>query len=144
VKVWEAIEVDRPLEEVFAYLADMSNSAQWDPGIAEAVRLGERPVGPGTEFDLVALFRGKRVPMRYRVAAYDEGRRVVFDGEGEKARSLDEITVEPARDGTRITYVADLRMKGAYRLLEPFLRGTFRRIGEDALAGLKATLGEPR
>jgi carbon monoxide dehydrogenase subunit G len=78
--------------------------------------------------------------MRYRVLEYEEGRRVVFDGEGEKARSTDEIVVEPAGAGTRVTYEADLRMKGAYRVLEPFLRGTFRRIGEHALAGLQAKL----
>jgi carbon monoxide dehydrogenase subunit G len=140
MRVREAIEVERPLPEVFAYLVDMSNSAKWDPGIAEAKKLGDGPVAVGTEFDLVALFRGRPVPMRYRIVAYEEGRRVVFDGEGEKARSIDEITVEPAGGGTRITYEADLRMKGAYRIVEPFLRGTFRRIGEDALVGLKATL----
>jgi carbon monoxide dehydrogenase subunit G len=143
MRVREVVEVGRPLPEVFAYLADMSNSASWDPGIAAAKRLGDAPVAVGTEFDLVALFRGRPVPMRYRLVEYEQDRRVAFEGEGAKARSTDEIVVEPAGDGTRVVYDADLRMKGAYRILEPFLRGTFRRIGKEALAGLKSTLGGP-
>ncbi len=66
--------------------------------------------------------------------------RLLFEGEGAKARSTDEIVLEPAGGGTRITYRADLRMKGPYRLVEPFLRGTFDRMGREAMAGLKGRL----
>ena len=136
----QAIEVARPLEEAFAYVADLANAAEWDPGIVESHRTGEGPVGPGAEFDVVALFRSRPVPFRYRLVGYEQGRRVLFEGEGEKARSVDEILFEPAGSGTRIAYAADLTLKGPLRLFEPFLGGTFRVMGEKALAGLKATL----
>lgn len=41
-----------------------------------------------------------------------------------------------------MTYEANLRLKGVYRVAEPFLRSTFRRMGDDALDGLAARLAE--
>ena len=87
-----------------------------------------------------ALFRGKRQPFAYAVTAYEENRRIVLEGEGEKARSTDEVTFEPAGTGTRITYEANLRLKGAARVAEPLLKGVIAKMGRDALAGLKNVL----
>jgi hypothetical protein len=44
----------RPPGEVFAYLSDFSTPAEWDPGVVEAERLGNMPVGEGSEFRVVA------------------------------------------------------------------------------------------
>jgi carbon monoxide dehydrogenase subunit G len=140
MRIREVIEVRRPLEEAFAYVADFTTMAEWDPGIAEARRITDGPIGIGTEFDVVALFRGSRVPFRYRVTAYEENRRIVLDGEGAKARSTDEITFEPAAAGTRIVYEAELRLRGVRRALELFLGVTFEEMGRKAMVGLKAAL----
>lgn len=138
--VREVIEVSRPLAEAFAYVADFETAAEWDPGIVESRRTSGGPVGIGTTYAVVAEFRGKRQDFRYRVTEYVEGRRLVLEGEGEKARSVDTIVFEPAGSGTRITYEADFSLKGVYRLAEPFLGATFRALAAKALAGLHAKL----
>ena len=46
----ETIVVDRPLPEVFAYLADFSRIEQWDPGVARACKLTPGAPGVGTRF----------------------------------------------------------------------------------------------
>src|SRR6478672_7316240 len=131
------IEVQRKPAEVFAYLADFSNASDWDPGIVEARRLSEGPTTVGSRFEVVALFRGRRQRFEYVVTEYDDGRRIALRGEGAKAVSDDTITVEETNGRTRVTYQADLRLKGAFRLAEPFLGRTVRRMGDDALAGLE-------
>lgn len=134
------IEVARDADEVFAYLADFSRAAEWDPGIVEARRLTEGPTTIGSRFEVIALFRGNRQRFEYVVTDYEDGRRIGLAGEGGKARSDDTITVE-AHDGhTRVTYDADLHLKGAYRLVEPFIGRTLARMGDEALAGLEAKL----
>lgn len=130
--------------EAFAYVADFSNSTEWDPGIPEARKLTDGPVRQGTEFEVVALFRGKRQHFHYVVTAFEAERRVVLTGEGEKAGSVDEISFEPAGAGTRIVYVADIRLKGIARVAEPLLGPTMNRMADDALAGLKSVLDRPR
>ena len=91
---------------------------------------------------MIALFRGNRQRFEYVVTALEEARRVALRGEGDRAASDDEITVTSGLDGrTRVAYEADLRLKGVYRIAEPFLGPTFRRMGDDALDGLRARLG---
>jgi carbon monoxide dehydrogenase subunit G len=141
VRYRREIEVDAAADEAFAYLSDFSNTAEWDPGIAEARRLTAPPTDVGSRFEVVALFRGRRQRFEYVVTEYQAGKRIRLRGEGAKARSDDVITVTDDVDATRVAYEADLRLKGVFRGAEPLLRSTFRRMGDDALDGLAARLG---
>jgi carbon monoxide dehydrogenase subunit G len=139
--VTEVIEVPRSPSEAFAYVADFETVAEWDPGIHSSRRVAGDG-GVGTVYAVQADFRGKTVPFTYTVTDLEQGRRVVLDGVGEKATSLDTIVFDPAGDGgTRITYTADFRLKGVLRLVEPFLKRTFTTLARRALAGLEAELG---
>ena len=60
-----SIETPRPLAETFAYLSDFSTTEEWDPGVVEARRIGDGPVGEGTEFRLVADFLGRKAALTY-------------------------------------------------------------------------------
>ncbi len=134
------IEVNRDAPDAFDYLADFSRASEWDPGIADARRLSAGPTTVGSRFEVIALFRGKQQRFEYVVTAYDEGRRIALRGEGAKALSDDTITVEARNGRTCVTYEADLRLTGVYRMAEHFLGPTFTRMGDDALAGLKTQL----
>lgn len=136
----EVIETRAPVEAAFDYVADFSTAQEWDPGIDESRRVGEGPTEVGSAFDVVAEFRGRKIPLRYVVQELDPGRRIVVRGEGDKAVSDDTITFEPRDGGSRVTYASELRMKGIWRLAEPFLGSTFSKMGEEALAGLKEQL----
>jgi len=139
--VTEVIEVPRSPEESFAYVADFTTVAEWDPGIHSSHRVSGDG-GAGSVYEVQAEFRGKTMPFTYTVTAFEQDSRIVLDGVGEKATSLDTIAFEPAAGGgTRITYSADFRLKGVLRLAEPLLGGTFRQLARHALAGLEAKLG---
>ena len=62
-----SVDTPSPPDEVFAYLSDFSSTEEWDPGVVEAERVGDAPVGEGTEFRLVAEFLGRRIPLTYRI-----------------------------------------------------------------------------
>ena len=139
--VTEVIEVPRSLEESFAYVADFTTVAEWDPGIHSSRRVSGDG-GVGTVYEVQAEFRGKTMPFTYTVTAFEQGRRIVLDGVGEKATSRDTIAFEPSGSGgARITYSADFRLQGVLRVAEPFLGGTFKALARKALDGLAARLG---
>jgi carbon monoxide dehydrogenase subunit G len=140
----QTIEVAAPPERAFGYVADFTTIVDWDPGIVQSRRVNNGPPGVGATYDVVALFRGGRVPFRYAVTEFEDARRLVFRGEGAKARSVDEILFEPAGAGSRITYRAELTMKGLHRLAAPFFGPTFAGMGRKALAGLKTQLDGAR
>ncbi len=93
--VTEVIEVPRSVEEAFAYVADFTTVAEWDPGIHSARRVSGDG-GIGSVYEVQAEFRGKTMPFTYTVTAYEADRRIVLDGVGEKATSLDTIVFEPS------------------------------------------------
>ena len=144
VRIRKEIEVRRPIGEAFDYVAEFSNAAEWDPGIAEARKLTDGSAQKGSEFEVVALFRGKRQNFHYVVTDFERDRRVVLSGDGARARSVDEITFEPAGSGTRITYIADFHLKGIFRPAGPLLVPVMSRLGDDALEGLKIVLDRSR
>jgi carbon monoxide dehydrogenase subunit G len=137
----ETIEVATSIEEAFDYVADFSTTARWDPGIAEAVRVGDGPIGVGSRFDVIAVFNGRRLPLTYEIVEYDRPNVVVLRGEGPSFRGLDRIGFTREGDThTRIDYAADVELTGVAKLAEPFMRGRFDQMGRKAVGGLKATL----
>ena len=56
-------------------------------------------------------------------------------GSGSGVDAVDDIRFERVDDRTVIDYTADIRLGGLLRFVQPFLGGTFRKIGRDAAAG---------
>jgi hypothetical protein len=99
------------------------------------------PVGLGSEFDLVAVFLGNKVPLTYRIVEFERPDRVVLLAETRAVRSLDTITFRPGSAGhTLVKYDAILDFKGAAKLLSPVLGMAFNKVGDRAAAGLAASL----
>ena len=134
------LDVQQPRKEVFAYLSDFSMTREWDPGVVEAERLNGQAVGEGTEFRLVAEFLGRKNELTYRIVAYDPPHAITFLGENATVVSRDTITFESSAAGTRVTYDADLALRGVLRIADPLLGLAFNRVGDRALVGLRRTL----
>ena len=138
----KTIEVPCSPGEAFDYVSDFSHVAEWDPAVVESRALGDDSrIDVGSRFELIGLFRGNRQRFEYIVTELEEGRRISLLGDGEKARSRDEISVADVDGKTQITYEADISLKGVRRAAEPFLGRMFRRMGDDALEGLRRKLG---
>ncbi len=135
-----AIATPRPPEEVFAYLSDFSRTVEWDPGVVEAQRLDDEPIAKGSEFRIVAEFLGRRTSLLYKVVEFDPPRMITFRGVNSTVVSLDRLTFENFGGGTRVTYEADLTMKGPFKVADPLLGLAFSRVGDRALNGLREAL----
>ena len=134
----------RSVEDTFDYLAEFSNAAEWDPGVAHAERLDVGPVGLGSGFRLGVRVGPRVTPLDYRVVAFERPHRVVLLGESDTIRSEDTVTVVPRPGGGSIlTYDADLRLLGSLSLFNPLLPLPFRRIGDRGLEGLRRVLSGP-
>ncbi len=106
----------------------------------EATRLTDGEIGEGTQFRLRTSFLGRQTTLTYTVVEYDAPRAVTFRGENATVLSVDRITVEPYQGATRLTYTADLSLKGALKLADPLLGPVFARVGDRAFEGLYGTL----
>lgn len=133
-----AVPGDR--DEVFVYVANFANTAEWDPGIVEASQVGDGPIEVGTEFDVVARFMGREVKTRYRITEYERPQRVALVGGTSNFTSTDIVEVHDEGEALQIHYRATFELNGVLRLAEPFLKGTFNRLADDAVGGLRKVL----
>ncbi len=131
--------VSAPLPAVEAYLADPMHLSAWDVSVAS---LTESAEAPGT-WDVLVAFYGKRLPFRLERGASERGRVVEYRGRHSSATSLERFELTACPDGgTAITYVAEVRLLGALRLLNKGLDSAFAAVKAKSAVRLTATLGE--
>ena len=137
-------QTDWDPEGAFAYLADFSSVADWDPSIEWCRLVDGEPRSVGARYELELETLGRRTRMTYVTIAVEAPLEVVLRSETGALVSLDTMTFEPRPDGgTAVTYDADLKLKGPLRLLDPVLGLAFGRIGDRAAAGLRERLAGP-
>lgn len=130
------VRTQRPADEVFAYMADLRNFAEWDPGVKKVVQIVGDGGGPDTEFDVTVTGTTLRYVTREHVAPHQ----LLVVAESSTLVSTDRVTVETADDATIVTYDADLQLKGVFKVLGPALSLAFGRIGDRAAAGMRRVL----
>jgi hypothetical protein len=136
----ERIETTLPLDEAFAFVADFANARLWDPGVATSERLDAGPVAVGARYRLGVRMGGRVAPMEYAITTLEPSRRVVLTGEGSGVSAVDDIRFAATPTGTAIDYTAQIRLRGARRLVEPFVGGAFARIARNARDGMQRAL----
>ncbi|NIR35120.1 MAG: hypothetical protein GWN79_02385 [Actinobacteria bacterium] len=125
-----------PPAEAFAYMADLANFAEWDPGVelVDQVR-GDGP-GPDTAFDVTVKSVPRSLTLRYETIEYEEPTKVVVRARSRSLTSLDVVTVRADDAGSVVTYDAELTLNGPLGVFDPLLGLGFKRIGDRAAAGL--------
>ncbi|MEX2654616.1 MAG: SRPBCC family protein [Acidimicrobiia bacterium] len=128
------------VEDAFAFMSDVRNFEQWDPGVISVTQVvGDGP-GPDAVYDVLTSSGGREALFRYGVTAYDSPVGYTIVGKKTPFTSTDVISVEPADPGALVTYAADLDMPFPLSLADRWLQGVFDPIGDAAAAGLAAAL----
>lgn len=128
-------------QEAFAYMADLRNFAEWDPGVTAVRQVEGSGGGPDSVFDVTVAAPGRDLTLRYVTEEYDAPRNLLVVARSLVFTSIDRITVEPDGKGSVVTYDADLRLNGVLRVGDLGLRLVFGQIGDRAAAGLRRALG---
>lgn len=125
--------VDRPVDQVFAYLGDFTHTEAWDPGTVSTTRTSGDG-GLGTTYANTSQFMGRTVDLVYETITYQptgSPARVQFRGRNKLSTATDSMSFTPTPDGaTSIHYRADFTFHGWMKHVAPII--VKRRI--DALA----------
>ena len=127
--------------EAFAYMADLRNFAEWDPGVKAVRQVEGSGGGPDAVFDVTVVAPGPDLTLRYVTEEHDAPHNLLVVARSSVFTSIDRITVEPDGTGSVVTYDADLRLNGVLRIGDLGLRLVFGQIGNRAAAGLRRVLG---
>lgn len=97
------ITIRRPPEDVFAFVADGTTTAQWRPGVTD-IRLASGS-GLGARYEQgVKGPGGRRIAADYEITAWDPPRRLAFEATAGPVRPSGEYRLEAVPEGTRLTF----------------------------------------
>ena len=128
-------------QEAFAYMADLGNFVEWDPGVKAVRQVEGSGGGLDAVFDVTVVAPGPDLTLRYVTEVHDAPHNLLVVARSIVFTSIDRITVEPDGTGSIVTYDADLRLNGVLRVGDLGLRLVFGQIGDRAAAGLRRVLG---
>jgi uncharacterized protein YndB with AHSA1/START domain len=128
--------VDLPPEEVWRQLTDWPAAAGW-LGVDDLRADG--PTAVGTRL----AFRARGRDQRSEITAVEPDRSVVLRSVQGGVTADYRYAVEPAGTGALVTLDADVRTRGAVRLLGPVIRAAIRRADRSQLDRLAEQLRTP-
>lgn len=140
IEICRTVTTTTPLPVAFDYLADFTNTAEWDPGTVRTIRT-EGDGGPGTRYTNVSTFLGRRTELTYVVEEYRPRSHIALRGENASVSARDTMSfaVIPG-GGTEVIYRARFELKGIAAFVAPLIRPAFRRLGDRAERGLRDAL----
>jgi polyketide cyclase/dehydrase/lipid transport protein len=138
------VSTPKPADKAFAYMADLRNFAEWDPGVKEVAQIHGDGGGAGATFDVTVKGFLKDLILRYRTTNFEPSTNLVARAESKLVTSLDTITVTTTDHGSIVTYDAELTLNGPLKFADSVLGLAFGRIGDRAAKGLIAALDGKR
>jgi carbon monoxide dehydrogenase subunit G len=111
-----ATTINRPVDAVFAFVADGENGTQWRPGVVDIKR--ESGTGVGTRYQQgIKGPMGRRIGADYEITAFDPDRRIEFQTVSGPVRPHGRFDFEAVDGGTRLTFSLDAQLTGLRRFL---------------------------
>ena len=129
-------EIDRSVEDVFAYVTDVSRLPEWQSGVREATMDGELRLGGHVEER--RRFAGRDLTLRHEVTELDPPHRFTLEARSGPVPFTARHVFEPNGNGTRLTFhgaadpprVLRLTQRIVTKVAEREFRSYFRRLKE--------------
>lgn len=134
--------INRPLEEVFEYMQDITREREWQPNLREAEQVPEGEPGVGTRRRYVSEFMGRRFENVYVNTVYEPYHKVAYTTAPESdTQATGEVVWEKVEGGTRVTMRVEADVGGVLRFVP---KGVIASVGKkelaDSLARVKVLL----
>jgi hypothetical protein len=139
VRIDGEIVINRPVEEVFDFVADERNEPRYNPRMLRAEKISPGPIGPGARFR--AEFSSFRRPVAMiEVAGYERPRRLASSTHMSAMDVRGSLTFDPVPEGTRMRWSWELEPRGLFKLMTPVVARTGRRQERAIWTSLKRFL----
>jgi uncharacterized protein YndB with AHSA1/START domain len=141
MRIEHTIEIDRPVDDVFAFIADPDNLPKWQSGLLE-VRRESAASGVGARHLEVRTMLGKRIEQTLEVTAFEPCSRLDLRVVNGPVKLTIGHTFTRLADGTRITVVGEGDPGPLFALGGPIVARAVKRQSRADFGRLKRILEE--
>ena len=133
--------IDRPIEEVFAFVTNPNNDSLWQAWTLETEQTSEGPLDVGSTLRSTAKMLGRRIEVTMEVTENDPPHRQCVRITSGPIPATGCYRLEPADGGsTRFTQTFEGEVGGFFRLAEPVVGRVISRQTQADMATLRDLL----
>ena len=135
-----AVQIARPLEEVFAYVEDARNRPAWDESVDSEELTSPEPIGVGTTVRTTLTSMGREYEYTWEVAEHQPPNRMTIESTSGPFPTTLVYRLTAEGDGTGVEFSVTGRPTGLLRLLEPLIARNTQRNLDRGFPRLKRVL----
>jgi carbon monoxide dehydrogenase subunit G len=138
----ETAVVDRPIEEVFAFLADGENDPKFSPRVLEIARTTDGPTGVGTIYKSTVKDAGLKTKREFKITEFEPPTRIRWSEVSKNLVTAPEggYDLAPEGSGTRVTIYNVLEGHGLGKLIAGMALRSARKGADDFARAIKAAV----
>ena len=141
INVEASTVINRPITEVFAFVANFENHPKWEKNFQKVKLLTSTPAGVGKTYQCELKLPGQSATSKFVITEYEANKKIAFEGEAAgPAKPKGSFLFESVGGGTKLTLLPRPEFRGFFRLLEPMMAGYVRKQNEGHLSNLKRLL----
>ena len=133
------IHLNKPVEQVFAFLMDTSKLSSWQSNLIKSEQLTDGPLRTGSRFREIRRINNKEEEIEAEITALEPNKRLETKTAG-KPQAMVSYSLNPEEGGTRLNYKFVLITSGLMRLLEPVIASSIKKDTETDFETLKRVL----
>jgi uncharacterized protein YndB with AHSA1/START domain len=136
------VVIDRPIEEVFAFLADGENDPKFSPRVLEIRKATEGQPGVGTVYASTVKDAGVKTQREFRLTEFEPPTKIRWSETSKNAVTAPEggYDLQPAGEGTELTVYNVLEGHGFGKLIAGFALRSARKGADDFARSIKAAV----
>jgi len=138
-KFEEHVVICRPVDKVFAYVADLKNSHKWQTSLESLNITSEKQTGAGATYHIVNRIMGYRIEANGIVSEYEADRCCIYKVVSGLIMGQSRMSVEPFGEGTKLTIEAEADLN-TFRLMKSLIASKARKQLSMDLKTLKKVL----
>ena len=138
----DLITIDRPIQEVFAYITDHANDKYWKPFVTESRQISPGPIGVGTRFEIVTVAWSYHHAGEVEVLEYEPHSYYVYRAHDKIFSFIARLwfSESPSASGTHMRGQVEFQAKGVGKALAPLFRMFMGSQSKQTFARLKQVI----
>ena len=132
--------INRPIQEVFAFVTDHANDKYWKPFVTESRKISEGSIGVGTRFEIVTVAWGHRRSGEVEILEYEPDHMFAYRGHDRYFPFVGQLMFSTTSSGTHLRGYVEFQAQGLWKLFAPFMLMFFRSQTKRTFARLKQIL----
>jgi uncharacterized protein YndB with AHSA1/START domain len=136
------VVIDRPIAEVFAFLADGENDPKFSPRVLEIAKTTDGPPAVGTVYASTVKDAGMKTKREFKLTEFEPPTRIRWAETSKNLVTAAEggYDLEPDGSGTRVTIYNVLEGHGPGKLIAPLALRSARKGADDFGKSIKAAV----